>query len=245
MSGFVEEGSEIYAVLGYASFINKLLAYFNLVPGFPLDGGRLLRSAMWFFSGNFRKSTLIASNIGKGFAFFLMAFGFLQVMGGSAFNGLWMILIGYFLQNAAEGSYRQVVIKELLADLTAEKVMNRRIISVADNVSLQQIVDDYFVVYHFDCFPVLKGDDIVGVVRMVDIKKVERERWASTPVTDVMERDLERFIVSPADGIEAVLRRMIGENAGWFLVADGNAMKGILTRSDIMHLLKIKSHLDE
>lgn len=246
LSMLVEDGHEAYAVFRYTGFINGFLGLFNLIPGFPLDGGRLLRSTMWHFTGNFKRSTLTASNIGKGFAIFLMAVGFLQVMTGSAFNGLWLILIGYFLQNAAASSYRQVVIKDLLADMTAEKVMNRRVISVTGDIMLDALVDDYFVKYHFDCFPVTAGDKITGVINMANIKTVPREQWATTRVDDIMVRDFEKFLVAPDEGIELILRRMVGGDLGWFIVSDrDNSISGVLTRSDIMHLLKIKSDLDE
>lgn len=246
LAAMTETGGSTYAVLDYVSLINKLLAIFNLIPGFPLDGGRIFRSIMWHFTGNFKKSTLFASTIGKGFAFFLMAMGFLQIMTGNTFNGIWLIFIGYFLHGAAERSYKQVVITELLTDMTADKVMNRHVISVSGDISLKTLVDDYFIKHHFDCFPVVKGTRAIGVINMPIIKHVPKDQWDSTLVSDVMEQDLDRFLALPGDRIEHLLSRMVGDNLGWFLVtARDHSVAGIVTRSDIMHLLRIKGSLNE
>ena len=242
----VPERGAFYAVFEYAGFINGFLAFFNLIPGFPLDGGRLLRSAMWHFTGNLKASTLTASSIGKGFAYILMGFGFLQVMMGRSFNGLWLILIGFFLQNAAEGSYRQVIIKEFLVDLLVDKVMNPNVFSVSKEMNLNQVVDEYFVAHHCNNFPVVHGDEVVGAIRISEVKRVPREKRGETIVEDIMEKDLAPFLVRPEDAVETVLARMVKDNMGWFIVVEeNNRLCGILTRSDIMHLLQIKSGLDE
>ncbi|MBE9537002.1 MAG: site-2 protease family protein [Proteobacteria bacterium] len=242
----VPEGSEAYAVFRYAAYINGFLAIFNLIPGFPLDGGRLLRSAMWHFTGDFKRATFTASNIGKGFAFFLITLGLLQVVTGNAFNGLWLILIGYFLKNAAASSYRQVLIKEMISGLTVEKVMNRGVISITENSLLSEVLDDYFVRYHVESFPVLSGERLAGVINMKMVKAVKKESWGEVRVSDVMTRALDGFVLSPEDSIDFVLRRMVEEGSGWFIVlSERHEVVGVLTRSDIMHLLKIKSSLDE
>ena len=243
---FVPEGSGAYAVFRYAAYINGFLAIFNLIPGFPLDGGRLLRSSMWHFTGDFKKSTLIASNIGKGFAFFLITLGILQVMTGSNFNGLWLILIGYFLKTAAASSYNQVLIKEAISGLSVEKVMSRRVVSIAEDKLLSELVEDYFVRHHVESFPVLCGDRLAGVINMALVKAVSKESWGEVRVCDVMRRDIDGFVLSPGDSIEFVLRRMVEEGSGWFIVmSERGELVGVLTRSDIMHLLKIKSSLGE
>ena len=245
LSTLSTEGGEAFAIFAYASFINGVLAFFNLIPGFPLDGGRLLRSALWRFTGNFKASTLTASRVGKGFGFFLMATGFLQAMGGSTFNGLWLILIGFFLQNAAESSYRQVLIKEFLAGLTVEKVMNRQVISVTRDVTIDRLVDDFFVTYHRNNFPVVEGDRVIGIIRMSDVKKVPVHERGAVTVAELMDRDISRHLISAADAVEDVLGMMVRDGLGWFIVVEGdNILTGILTRSDIMHLLQIKSGLD-
>lgn len=246
LSIFAEEGRGLFAVLKYASFINGLLAIFNLFPGFPLDGGRLLRSTLWHFTGNLRNSTLIASKIGKGFATFLMAFGFLHILMGNAFNGLWLIFIGYFLQSAAVSSYRQVVIKEILSDLIVEKVMNRHVISVERNITLSELVEKYFLSYHYDCFPVVEWEKVAGIVRMADVKNIPKERWEYTTVDEVMERDIASFSILPESGVEDAFRKMLEKNIGWLLVTNAdNTVAGVLTRGDIMHLLEIRIDLEE
>lgn len=245
LSTLSKEGGELFAVFSYASFINGFLAFFNLIPGFPLDGGRLFRSALWHFTGNFKSSTLTASRVGKGFAFFLMATGFIQIMGGNTFNGLWLILIGYFLQNAAEGSYRQVVIKEFLAGLVVGKVMNRQVISVTKDITINKLVDDFFVTYHRNNFPVLDGERLIGIIKMSDVKKAGSDQRASVTVEELMDRDISRHLIKTTDEVENILGMMVRDGLGWFVVVEGdNIVKGILTRSDIMHLLQIRSGLE-
>lgn len=240
------EGSAAYAIFKYVSFINGFLAFFNLVPGFPLDGGRLLRSTFWHFTKDIKKSTLIASNIGKGFAAFLIFMGFFSIMAGSAFNGLWLIFIGFFLQRAAASSYRQVVIKEILADMTVENVMNRRVVSVTDDISVQELVDNFFIPYHFNCFPVQEGKTLIGVVCMTEVKELSRELWREKTVGDIMKKDPGILLISTKMSVENAFKKMLEENIGWLAVTNPDkTVAGILTRSDILHLLEIKGTLGE
>jgi len=246
IAGLLPEDSAAYGVCKYVYFINGILATFNLVPGFPLDGGRILRSALWYFTGSLKKSTRVASLIGRGFAVFLMALGFLNVIKGNLTNGLWLIFIGLFLQNAAASSYQQVVIREMLSSLSVRKVMNRRIISVTEDIPIAALIDRYFIEYHFDSYPVMSGKRLTGVVRMADVKVVPRDRWEATRVGDVMELDFARFLLSEMDSVEEAFKRMVSEGIGWFMVINRDqAVVGILTRSDIMHRLRIKSDLGE
>ncbi len=246
LAGLAEPDSGVFAVLSYVSLINGILAIFNLIPGFPLDGGRLLRSAMWYFTGNYKGSTYLASTIGKGFAFFLMAMGFFQIMSGNTFNGIWLIFIGYFLKGAAESSYQQVVMKEIFTDLTAEKVMKRHVISVTGGISIRNLVDDYFLNYHYDSFPVVAGTRTIGIINMPIIKHIPKEEWDTTTVQAVMTQETEKYLVSPGDSVDDLLSRMVRGDLGWLLVVkDDQSVAGIVTRSDIMHLLKIKSDLNE
>ncbi len=240
------EGSAPYAIMQYVSYINGFLALFNLIPGFPLDGGRLLRATLWHFRHNFKSATRIASNMGKGFAAFLMFMGFLNVMTGNPFNGIWFILIGYFLQRAAESSYRQVVIKEMLSGLTVEKVMNRGVVSVSEGLSIRELVHDFFIAHHFNCFPVAEGETLKGIIRMSNVKEIPKEQWDTLSVREVMEANPARYLVAPASGVEEAFGKMLKEDTGWLVVADEKGcIVGVMTRGDIIHLMEIKSGLGE
>ena len=246
ISRILEPGSAPYAVVRYVYFINGLLATFNLIPGFPLDGGRLLRSTLWRITGNLKKSTLIASNVGKGFAVFLIVYGVLNIMGGSLLSGIWLVIIGLFLKSAAHHSYENLVISTFLSDQTVDKIMSRNVVSVASDISVADLIDNYFLRYHFDSFPVISEGRTVGVVNMTDVKKVPRDKWPSISVEEIMQKDVSSLIIAPEDGIETALQKMAGENKGWLLVVDTEGSNvGVLTRSDIMHLLKVKGYLDE
>jgi len=246
ISTSLEQGSASYAVIKYVYFINGLLATFNLIPGFPLDGGRLLRSALWHFTGNLQKSTLIASNVGKAFAIFLIVYGFLNIMAGRLFSGLWFVVIGFFLKNAALQSYEQMVISKFLSDLTVGKVMSKGVVSIGSGIPVTELIEKYFLHYHFDCFPVVSGGDTIGVVRMSDVVKAPRDKWPTTTVEEVMQKDVSALTVAPDDGVENALHKMAREGKGWLLVLNADqSIAGVLTRSDIMHLLKVKGYVDE
>lgn len=230
-------------VLKYLAYVNGLLGTFNLIPGFPLDGGRLLRALIWKITGDLRRSTYIASRVGRFVGFAFIGIGFLSVFMGRFIFGLWMVLIGFFLRQAAEASYVQVVISSALKGVMVRDIMKPEVITVTEDITVQELVDSYFFRYHFDCFPVSTESRLQGLVTLNDLKTLPRERWRETLVRDVMQTDRSAVSVRPDDEVSQVLRRMVRDQCGKLPVIDGDRLVGIITRRDIMEALRVFSDL--
>lgn len=230
-------------VLKYLAYVNGILGAFNLIPGFPLDGGRLLRAGIWKATGDLRRSTYVATRVGSIVGIGFIALGFLSVFRGQFVYGLWMVMIGFFLRQAAEASYFQVVTEGALKGIKVEEVMKTDVVTVPGNMTITDLVDDYFFKYHYDCFPVAEDGRLRGLVTLNEVKKVARDKWGSTLVSDVMQRDLETLSVTPKDDVSAVLARVIRDRCGRLPVVDGDRVIGIITRRDILEALKVISDL--
>ncbi|HKE00444.1 MAG TPA: site-2 protease family protein, partial [Planctomycetota bacterium] len=192
-----EEAGALATLLLWLGPVNVVLGVFNLVPGFPLDGGRVLRAAIWAGTNDLRRATYWASKTGQAFGFLLtfvgiaMAFGFaFPWFGGGLVQGLWFAFIGWFLSNAAAASYRQAVVHELLDGATVARLMRTDAITVSPDLSVAELVDGYFLGSTDQrAFPVVAGDRLVGIVSLRDVRKVPRAAWPGTRVGDVMTRE--------------------------------------------------------
>ncbi|MDP2689849.1 MAG: site-2 protease family protein, partial [Deltaproteobacteria bacterium] len=233
----------LYAILAYLSFINIVLLVFNMIPGFPLDGGRVLRALWWVKTGDLNRSTKVASSIGKGFALFLIILGFFQILMGNFIGGIWAVLIGFFVQQAAESGYQQVVIKKALEGLKVRDVMSTGVVSVSGASTLAEVVDKYFFKHHFVSYPVTSNGRVEGLLSLNSVRAVERERWETTLVRDVMQSLGPEDTLSPGDDASEALNKMITGGAGRFPVLDDGRLVGIVSRRDIMKMLEFKSGL--
>jgi Zn-dependent protease len=230
-------------VLKYLAYVNGLLGAFNLIPGFPLDGGRLLRAGIWKATGDLKRSTYVASRVGGIVGIGFIALGFLSVFRGQFVYGLWMVMIGFFLRQAAEASYFQVVTEGALKGMRVSEVMKADVVAVPPSITIADLVDDYFFKYHYDCFPVAEDGRLRGLVTLNEIKKVARDRWGNTFVNEVMQRDLELLSVGPNEEVSAVLGRVVGDRCGRLPVVEGDRIIGIITRRDVLEALKVVSDL--
>lgn len=233
----------IYTVFTYLSFINLVLLIFNMIPGFPLDGGRVLRALWWAKTGDVHKSTKVASSVGKGFAMFLIFFGFFQVITGNFVGGLWAILIGFFVQRAAESGYQQVVIKKALEGLRVRDVMSKGAVTIDGSATVAEAVDGYFLKHHFVSFPVVSGGRVEGLLLLNSVRAVEKDQWETTLVRDVMQPLGPADILSPDDAASEALGRMVSGTSGRFPVLKDGELVGIISRRDIMKMLEFKSGL--
>ncbi len=232
-----------YAIAGFLVTINIVLLVFNMIPGFPLDGGRVLRAIWWYSTGDINRATRVASQIGKGFAIFLIVTGFLQILVGNFTGGLWSVLIGVFLQQAAEGSYRQLIIKRTLEGIRVRDVMTKNVVTIDGSLSLSRAVEDYFFNYHFVSFPVVDNGRVVGMLSLNNVRSIERDRWQSTLVRDVMEGLTTENVLSPEDTVIDALTRMSSMGVGRFPVVEGGRLVGILSRRDIMKVMEFRTEL--
>ena len=238
--------SPLATLLLWLGPVNIVLGVFNLVPAFPLDGGRVLRALLWGRSGDLRTATRHASRIGQGFAWLLMAAGVAMVLGlrvpffGSGLvNGVWITFIGWFLNNAAMMSYRQLLVRETLDDVPVARVMRRDFVSLPPEVPLAAVVDDYFLTTDQRGFPVVEGGRLLGMLCLEDVKRVPREQWATTPARAVMT-PLDRITqLSPgedaAEALHALTRRAVNQLP---VVEDGQ-VRGFVRREDILRLLSL------
>ncbi|MDO8886913.1 site-2 protease family protein [Candidatus Oleimmundimicrobium sp.] len=243
LAGFFNFGLPVTVPLSYLALINLMLAIFNLVPGFPLDGGRIFRAILWFFLKDIKPATKIASLAGQGFAYLLILVGFLSVIQG-IIGGIWFILIGWFLNQAAQGGYRQIVLQKALSGVRVSEIMTGNVLTVVPSLTLDEIVNDYFLKHRFGRFPVVEDDKFFGVITIHDVKEIPREKWPFTKVSEILQFSKKPFTISPGNDAVHALMQMVKEEVGHLLVIDKKKkLVGIVTRTDIIRLIKVKTEL--
>jgi len=234
----------IIAVIRYLAYLNFALAVFNLIPGFPLDGGRVLRALLWKKSGSFSRATNIASRAGKWFAYLLIFLGVFSVLSGQL-NGLWYIFIGMFLHQAAHSSSLRVAYKNSLTGVKVADLMSRDVVAVDGSLSLDRLVDDYFFKHRFQGFPVLEGNRVRGCVTLKDVKDIPRDQWPETTAADLLDPECSTILLYPDQEAVEALGIMLRTDHGRLPVFADGRLVGIITRRDIMDLLQIKTDLGE
>jgi len=235
------------ALMFYFAFINLLLMAFNLVPGFPLDGGRLLRAVLWKVLGNFRQATWVASWCGRGVAGVLIFIGAANFLLGGLLGAFWWVVIGLFLWHAAKASYEQVQFREALRGLTARDVLREDALTVVPHLPLDRLVQDYFYRHRLSSFPVVDADGrVLGTVRLREIRAMPRSQWQVRTVRDAMQPLDEAKAVSPDEDLAAVFQKLSRAGDAYLpVVADDGRLAGIVTRHEMMNLLQIRTELGE
>jgi Zn-dependent protease len=235
-------GPLLAALLGYLALVNLVLALFNLLPGLPLDGGRILRALLWSRRGDLMGATRVASEVGAVFGTALFIVGVLLVFMGSL-AGLWYVLIGFFLRNAALGSYQQMAHRNLLADVKVQNIMTPNPVTVTLETTLASLVNDFILAYHHPVFPVMAGGLVQGVAEAEAVRAVPRHMWEEKTVQENY-RPLSEFpVVSPSDAVSEALKKMQEMKTGRALVIEGTSLVGILSRRDVMDYVSLKSDL--
>lgn len=233
-------------VLGYLAFINAALAVFNMIPAFPLDGGRVLRSAIWYFKGDIMRATRIASNIGAGFAFLLMALGLLSVIGGNFIGGIWWFLIGLFVRAAAAGGYERQVQRRALSGAAVARFMRRDPVAVRADMRLDRVVEDYFYRYYFKSFPVVDAENrLVGCVSLQAVREVDHGTWPQRNVRSVMQECGEDVVAPDTDSAEALAQMQRGGRTRLFVTDRAGQLIGVLSLRDLMNYLSVRMEMEE
>ncbi|MBN2455551.1 MAG: site-2 protease family protein, partial [Sedimentisphaerales bacterium] len=192
----------VNSVLVCLGWLNIILAVFNMVPAFPLDGGRVLRSILWYARGDLRWATKISSRLGAAFGLFLMILGVINFIGGNFIGGLWYFLIGMFIKSASQMSYRQLLVKNALMGEPISRFMAAEAVTVPPSIMVSDLVEDYFYKYHYKMFPVTNNGTLKGCVTTKQVKELPKEQWATTKVSDITQLCSEGNTVSPkADSI--------------------------------------------
>jgi Zn-dependent protease/CBS domain-containing protein len=229
---------------GYLAWTNLLLAAFNLVPGFPLDGGRLLRAAIWKATGSLGRATRIASVSGQGVGWLLVAAGVAWLLAGDLAGGIWFAFIGWFLVQAARSSYQELQLQQLLRRVEAEEVMAGDLRRIPPEVSLQEAVDDYFMRYDHSGFPVEEQGRTIGLLTLRGVRRVPREQWPTRRVREHMVPLSDQVVVAPDARMDGVLGRLEDGEANRVLVAQDDEVVGIITPTDLTRWLRRRRTLD-
>lgn len=232
-------------VAGQLGWINLALGAFNLVPGFPLDGGRVLRSLVWLRTGDLVRATRIAARGGQLVGYGLIGLGaFGIVFRGDLVGGLWMIAIGWFLSEAAQASFLQLQMRRVLAEIPASKVMSNGIVEIPGDISIQQAVDEYFMRHDFNAFPVRDGDKTVALLTLNSIRALPREEWSLRTVRDEAEPLSESCMVSASEPLDKVVEKLMGGDLRRVVVVDDGHVTGIITPRDLSRWLQRSQELE-
>jgi Zn-dependent protease len=236
---------ESEAVLLYLGSVNALVGTFNLVPGFPLDGGRLLRSTLWAWRGDLAWATRIAGFAGSTVALVLVAAGGLRILDGELVGGLWLMLIGLFLHQAASGSYEELVARRSLERVSVAEAMSRDVVAVPASATVERLVDVYFWQHHVPSLPVVadaaRPGEVVGIVTLDQVKALPRGHWPHTVVRDVMVPLHPDLTVAPAASCWEALGRLARSGVGCLVVLEGGRLVGCLRVQDVVHLLTLQA----
>jgi CBS domain-containing protein len=217
---------------------------FNLLPGFPLDGGRILRAVIWNYTGDIKKATYTTSRIGSSMGVFLIIFGFFNIFTGNFIGGLWLALIGIFIKGAADAGYQQLLSGNLLQGIKVSEIMTRDLITVNNSITLDRLVDDYFLKYRYNSYPVVSDDTLLGMVSIHDVKKVPREDWKEVNISKILDAKIIGFCVHQDDDATIAMSRMIKNGLGRVPVIDSGKLVGIVSNKDIMQIIKHKIDLN-
>jgi Zn-dependent protease/CBS domain-containing protein len=247
--GFAKQAgwiSPVRGVLAYLAWINMILAGFNLLPAFPLDGGRVLRSILWAVKKNLRWASRISSRIGSLFGFVMILFGFLNFFRGNFIGGLWWFLIGMFLHSAARMSYQQLLTRKALEGETVRRFMKEDPVTVPSSATVGQLVEDYIYRYHFKMFPVVESAGrLLGCVTTKDVKAVPKEEWGKRSVGEIAASCTEANTIRSGEDAVKALSRMSQNNMSRLMVIDDDHLAGVITLKDMLKFLSLKVELED
>ena len=239
--GSSEPGTALAFWLGWT---NAILAAFNLIPGFPLDGGRVLRAIAWWRTGNFKSATRTATNIGRVVGYLLIFGGIWWVFWGSWINGLWLAFIGWFLQSAAAGAYRQVAIMDMIRGHTVREVMTKDCATVPPDISIEELVHGYILHSGRRCFPVTKDGHVLGLITVQDVSKVPRELRPQKSVAEAMTPLDKVKWVKPGDDLSGVLEVLTKEDINQLPVVDNGTVVGLVARDNLLSFISVRAELE-
>ena len=238
---------QLLAAVGMLAFLNLTLGLFNLIPGFPMDGGRILHSILWKLRGDRNVATRNAAGVGRLFGYLLIAGGiFLIFQGANLFNGVWLALIGWFLSNAAEATVAQMTLERALHGMKVHDVMESDPPAVSPNESVSDLVNDRLIRGEHRSFLVRHDDGgLAGIVTLSDVRRTPRESWESARVTDIMTRYADLATIGPDAGLEAALKLLQEREVNQLPVVGENRhdVLGLLTRAGIVRLIEARMRL--
>jgi Zn-dependent protease len=238
-----DTAEEAAAIAAWLGLVNLLLGVFNLIPGFPLDGGRVLRSILWWRTKDLRRATKTASNMGRGLGFLFIFGGIWLIFTGFWLNGLWIAFIGWFLQNAAAGSFRQLTMQQMLQGHAAREVMTRDCLTVSPEVTIEELVNEHVLPSGHLCFAVVVGSRAQGLITLQDIKAVPRELWPTRRVVEVMAPFEKLKWVPPDKDLASVLSILTQEDLHQLPVVEDGNIVGMITRDNLLSFINVRDKL--
>jgi len=235
----------VTGVVNYLAFLNLLLAGFNLLPAFPLDGGRVLRSVLWGWKDNIRWATQIASKIGGFFGIALIMVGVLEVFLGNFIGGVWLAVLGLFIRGASHSAYQQLIVRRALEGEKVRRFMKSDPITVPPSLSVKDLVENYIYTHHFKMYPVVDDGQLMGCVTLSQVKSVPMEERDRHYVRELAEECSEKNTIGPDDDAMKALTTMSRTQSSRLMVVEGNRLVGVISLKDMMGLLSLKIDLEE
>ncbi len=235
-------GTPLAVTLGYLAIINALLAAFNLLPAFPLDGGRVLRSIIWGATGSLPKATNMAATVGQAFGWGFIGLGLIQLLSGNVVNGLWTAFIGWFLNSAAEASRRGATLTEHLTGVRVGDVMNPTPQCIDRRASVDDLVREHFIRQGHRAVLVCREDQLAGIVTLTDVKRLAQEKWHQTSAEEIMTRPPLHTLMKD-DDLNVALKLLAQHSLNQVPVLDGGRLVGLLSRADIIRYLQLSQEL--
>jgi Zn-dependent protease/CBS domain-containing protein len=242
-SGFAAQF--IGAIALWLGYINLALGVFNLIPGYPLDGGRVLRSLIWWSNGKIQGATRIAANIGRAIGFIFILVGIYYIFTGGWLNGIWLALIGWFLESAASGSYRQMVIQDMLKGHSASEIMSRDCQMVAADLTIERLVNENIMASGRRCFPVVAEGRVQGMITLRDIQKVPRQEWNYKLVRDAMTPLNKLKAIKPDEDLSTVMNTLSQNDINQLPVIKDDTVLGMVARENIINFINIRTQLNK
>jgi CBS domain-containing protein len=234
----------VIATLGYAALINGLLGAFNLLPAFPLDGGRVFRGSIWKHSKNLVGATRTATRVSEGFSLLMMLGGFVLIIFGDFIDGIWIVVLGWFIKSGAETSLKQTLVGEALTGVSVGDIMTKNVLTVPPEITVQQLVSEYFLVHHHGGYPVVRNGQVLGLVTLQCVRNVPRENREYETVEQAMIPCARAVVVKPSVNALDAMQNMVRNKVGRVLVVDEGRLVGIATREDIVKTIQTRQDLE-
>ncbi len=242
-SAFMRQFPMWASVFDYLGFINFALGIFNLLPGFPLDGGRIPRAMFWQRSGDFRQATARASEWGRGIAYGLIFLGALEIFSGSLIGGIWLIFIALFLKGAASASYQSIVIEQVLGSERVSDLMVRDPVTIDAAATVAEAIQDHFSHHGYGGYPVLDNGRVTGLIALSQVRDCPAGERAHKRVGDIMRPVDPAIVIAPDAPVSNALRQMAEGDSARLLVMDQDKLVGLLSRSGVAHFIMLRSQL--
>jgi CBS domain-containing protein len=234
----------LVVVFGQLAAVNAVLVAFNILPAFPLDGGRVLRAILWAATGNLRRATAITARMGSFLGSTLMVLGLLGLLFDQLLFGLWWLLLGWYLQRAAQQGYEQVMVRQVLEGEPVRRFMKTKVITVPPALAVAELVDKYIYTQHHELYPVSADGCLLGYITPREVKQVPRHEWPDRLVGEIMEPRLESMSIPPDMDALEVLSHMQRTGQTRLLVIDHGKLTGIVTLKDLLAFLSLKLDLE-